>query len=241
MSSLANRSRLLSARPGRIYRLEMEGRTLLLTLGLLALTGVVIFALGIVTGKGMREATQPIPVVTPAPEPPAESVPENMVALNQALTAPRTGVEGLAVGEASRQTEELLQRARRELTVVEVPPRGAAPKAAAPKAPPAPAAARPEPPAARAPVHPPAAPTAQAGEKLYTVQVFSSRNQQNAQELMERLKEKGFSAYLNQFQSAGKQVWYRVRVGKTSRADAEALAERLKKEANLGRSQIISL
>ena len=51
----------------------------------------------------------------------------------------------------------------------------------------------------------------------------------------------GFAAYLNRFQAADRQVWYRVRVGRTSRGKAEALSARLKAEANLNDPQVRKL
>ncbi len=232
MASLANRSRLLPTRPGRIYRLEMEGRTLWFTVGLMTLTGVVIFGLGVVTGKGMRMPARLIPVVARSLEP-APSANRaggaDFTALNDGLTSPLAGVEALTITQTNRQTEDLLSRARRELTVVEVPPAQPAVQAPAAVATPAP----------KLPVTPAAARAV--GARKYTVQVFSSRNQRNARGLMLQLKKKGFAAYLNQFQAPGKQTWYRVRVGRTSRDEAKSLAKRLKAESNLHNSQIIAL
>jgi cell division septation protein DedD len=76
---------------------------------------------------------------------------------------------------------------------------------------------------------------------LYTVQVFSSQRQDSARRLMERLQGQGFSAYLNRFETADRQVWYRVRVGKTDHAGAEALQSRLRAEAKLKNPQIQKL
>jgi hypothetical protein len=105
-----------------------------------------------------------------------------------------------------------------------------APKAGAAVVP-APKPAAPTAPKAAAPAAPRAVTTpTTAQEGGYTVQVFSSTNQRSAQELMVALKKKGFPAYLNQFQSEDKKTWYRVRVGKGTKAEAEALAARLKQD-----------
>ena len=241
MATMVNRPRLFSPRSGRAYRLEMEGRTLFLLVSLLVLTGAVIFSLGIVTGMGLRDPTA---VVSPRPEstapPPSATAPaEETLAFNRGLQAPENSIEGLKINqqEASKTTRELLARVERELKLEEV---SAAPKLRLP--------ARPEPnpavPAALKPASQPAAgmePAAVTAAEQYTVQVFSSRNRANARNLMLRLRKEGFAAYLNQFQGSNQQTWYRVRVGKAERAEAERLAERLKAEANMKAPRVIRL
>ena len=226
MATMVNRPRLFSPRSGRAYRLEMEGRTLFLLVSLLVLTGAVIFSLGIVTGMGLRDPTA---VVSPRPEstapPPSATAPaEETLAFNRGLQAPENSIEGLKINqqEASKTTRELLARVERELKLEEV---SAAPKLRLP--------ARPEP--------NPAVPAAVTAAEQYTVQVFSSRNRANARNLMLRLRKEGFAAYLNQFQGSNQQTWYRVRVGKAERAEAERLAERLKAEANMKAPRVIRL
>lgn len=228
MANPIRRSPLLSSRTAP-YRLELERRTLYLLLGMLALTGVVIFSLGVVTGMGMRVPAGALPVATQSPAP-AEEEPappqSESLAFNEGLkkgTSPT--LEGLKINEASvsKQTKTLLERAGRELKLEEVQP----------KPPPA-AKARPQPPAA-AP-NPPAADT-----ERYSVQVFSSQHRENARDLMVKLKKLGFDAYMNQFQGPDRRTWFRVRVGRTSRGGAERLAERLRAEADLKAPRIVQL
>jgi cell division septation protein DedD len=278
MSTLARPGRPLSSRVQRAYRLELAGRTVFVLLVLLALTGLVIFYLGVVTGKGLRDPNQPAAVEAAAPAPAAsagEAKPAPVpTALNHALQAPTGQIEGLKKDEstATQQTQQLLSRAKQELALDEVQPKSAVPPAPPVAAPPAPAAlpaplppaalqpaartaeqpapkaqAKPAaaplaqpaaaplkkqaPAAARAPA-PPAAATADS-ESLFTVQVFSSPQQAHAQEILADLKKRGFPAYMNQFQAADKRTWYRVRVGKGTRAQADALATRLRQATNL--------
>ena len=236
MATSIKRSPLIPPRPGKAFRLEMEGRTILLMLSMMGFTGVVIFALGIVTGMGMRDPNAAIPVAAlstalseisePTPKP-------ESLAFNAGVKSPETTIEGLKLKEAaaSGDTRSLLKRAERELKLEELPVK----RAPAPGNPPR----KPKKPAASAPAA--ASNPSDAGRQLYTVQVFSSRRQVNARELMVRLKGQGFDAYMNQYQGADRKTWYRVRVGKLNRADAQRTMDRLKSQAKLKAPRIIQL
>ena len=76
---------------------------------------------------------------------------------------------------------------------------------------------------------------------LYTVQVFSTRTQKTAKDLAIRLKNKGFPAYVSRFQSSRNEVRYRVRVGKTTKARALELSDRLKREGGIRKAQLTKL
>ncbi len=260
MATLVRPGRPLSPRIQRAYRLEMAGRTVALLLLLLGLTGLVVFYLGVITGKGLRDPNQPTladanalaPAATDAK--PAASPGVQPTALNHALQAPNGQIEGLKKegDSANQQTQQLLSRAKQELVLDEVRDKGTPPVASnlapapitaansaaktaaqpAPKTPakpaaPAQTATQKKPAAARAPA-PPAAPAAAESDGVFTVQVFSSPQQQHAQDILADLKKKGFPAYMNQFQAADKRTWYRVRVGKSTRAEADALAVKIR-------------
>ena len=171
-----------------------------------ALTGAVIFSLGIVTGMGLRDPTAVVslPLESTAPPPAATPPAEETLAFNQGLQAPNNSIEGLRINqqEASKTTQELLARVERELKLEEV---AETPKLRPP--------ARPEPNARERavgqttmkPLSQPAAGLERAAvtaEGQYTVQVFSSRNRANARNLMLRLRKEGFAAYLNQGSTA---------------------------------------
>lgn len=236
MATSSKRSPLIPPRPGKAYRLEMEGRTILLTLSMMGLTGVVIFALGIVTGMGMRDPNGAIPVAALSTTPPESGEPTpkpESLAFNAGVKSPEATIEGLTRKEAevSGETRSLLKRAERELKLEELPVKRAAASSNPPRKPKEPATRQPA-----AASNPPGA-----GRQLYTVQVFSSRRQANARELMVRLKRQGFDAYMNQYQGADRKTWYRVRVGKLNRADAQRTADRLKSQAKLKAPRIIQL
>lgn len=259
MALLANGARGMPPRVHRAYRLEMSGRTLLTLLSLLTLTGLVVFYLGVVTGKGLRDPNTPVVASATAPGAagaPAAGTDPTSLTFNKALSSPTPQIEGLKSDQTklSENTDKLVAQARQQLELEEVPAKSAltaspaklaaaktapAPAALAPKSAPSVAAAAPAKPAAvamkPAPVaaKPPVAAPAAMGNGAYTVQVFSSTKQANASELMASLKKKGFPAYLNQYQDENKQTWYRVRVGKGSKAEADAMAAKLKASGDI--------
>lgn len=225
MATSVNRSRLVGSRPpGNAYRLEMEGRTLALLVGLLGLTGLVVFALGIVTGLGMRDPVTRVPVITQtlpttqgAQPPTAEKL-----TFPKGLKTPTGEIEGLKKDQkqATSQTKAILEKASTQLELKEVKPGSQKSATILPKK----QAIASKPPAQK---------------ERYTVQVFSSRKRERAQDLISMLKKKGFPAFINQYQGSNNQPWYRVRVGNTTRAQAEDLAQRLRTEAKLKAPRII--
>ena len=250
MVSLANRSRPFSSGLHRTYRIEMGGRTLLVSLGLALLTGLVVFYMGVVAGEGSRTpivATVPVQSAASGDSAALPQADPDQLAFNRSLMKETPMVEDLweSQEQAAQQTRDILARAQRELTVEEVAMPTAAPAIRD--------AARPErantPPAAQAPREAPAPPPARAAaappatdvDPRYTVQVFSSRNRESAAKLADRLKGMGFAAYLNQFQDTQRNTWYRVRVGKGSKADAERLQANLQRRAKLESPQIVQL
>ncbi len=71
-----------------------------------------------------------------------------------------------------------------------------------------------------------------AGDGKFTVQVASTKERKEADELVARLVGKGYAATANESKVEGKGTWFRVRVGRhLSRPDAEELAARLKSGA----------
>lgn len=249
MESLAsNRPRAMSPRPQRTYRVEMGGRTVLVSLGLAVLTGLVIFYMGVLAGQGTRTAEAPEPVA----ELPGEAAPgtPDSLAFSDSLLQDKPVVEDLTRSQqqAAQDTQNLLARAR-EFTVEEVPttpPAVARAPAAAPQAPAAQAPAQAARPPAQAPANAAPAPkretaTSNTSGEMFTVQVFSSKSRESAAELVGKLKGMGFAAYLNQFQDSGRNTWYRVRVGRASKADAERLKGSLEQRANLKSAQVLPL
>ena len=63
----------------------------------------------------------------------------------------------------------------------------------------------------------------------YTIQVFASRNHQNAKILVGKLKKSGFKEAFIFKHTAGSKTLYRVRVGKLERSETQKFANELKK------------
>ncbi|HSG05236.1 MAG TPA: hypothetical protein VLB09_02440, partial [Nitrospiria bacterium] len=189
MATSANRSRIFPARSKRSYRLEMEGRTLYLLLTLMALTGVVVFYLGLVTGKAMRDPNATLALSTESRTPGPTTLSSQGLAFNEALKAKDPLIEGLRSEEeqVAERTEQLLQRGERRLELKEVSPgsettaasRARTPAATAPSQQgtptPAPQSTPARASATQAPVASRPAATAPTSGDLFTVQVFTSR------------------------------------------------------------------
>jgi len=268
MAPSANRPKTFPARSKKSYRLEMESRTLYLLLSLMALTGVVVFYLGVETGRALRDPNAPVPLSaefrTPGPGA-AQDTGSTPRAFNQALQSEKTLIEGLKKDQtqASLKTQNLLKRTNRfrmeELLPEKTGQPAAGPQGKTPITPVTPKSldqakqalarnpAPKRPGTAKAAPPPRAAPSKSARKQvaddgsLYTVQVFSSQYQKNAQDLANRLKNKGFPAYVSRFQSSRNEVRFRVRVGKTTKTRAIELSDRLKREALMREPQLTKL
>jgi len=72
-------------------------------------------------------------------------------------------------------------------------------------------------------------------QNQYIVQIAASKDSVYAEELVVKLKQKGFNGYIVKAKVTGKGIFYRVRVGSfDNRKDASALLNRLKKEKIFG-------
>ncbi|MEX0802575.1 MAG: SPOR domain-containing protein [Candidatus Binatia bacterium] len=70
----------------------------------------------------------------------------------------------------------------------------------------------------------------------WTVQVNAFPDEKTARTSVDRLKDKGYNAYVTEVRTNGK-LWYRVRVGRfSSREEAEKVEETLKNKESLGNS-----
>jgi len=97
------------------------------------------------------------------------------------------------------------------------------------------------PPAARPEAHqapkvastPSASPAATADAEAWVVQLGSFANRKNAEDLHQRLRQKGYRAFVDQLQQGGRTV-YRVRIGpEQQRTAAESLRDRLEHDLRL--------
>ena len=114
---------------------------------------------------------------------------------------------------------------------------------------PPPASAKPEPPAQKpaesaappktekptaavpAPAAPPPAPASAAPGKPLTVQIAAVKSEEEARRLLEKLRQKGYGAYVEPIAIPDKGTWYRVRMGEfPSKEFARSTVDRLQKD-----------
>jgi cell division septation protein DedD len=82
----------------------------------------------------------------------------------------------------------------------------------------------------------PAEADAKESRKPWTVQVNAFPDENSAKTWVDRLRDKGYNAYLSESRSQGR-VWYRVRVGRfESRDEAEKTQESLKRKEHLAKA-----
>ena len=147
---------------------------------------------------------------------------------------------GIYVGrEEASQHAPLDERVARVPPSAELPPKVAKPVAAAPAAR-ATEAAPARPPAA-APVPPPRAETEPPVGAVvpFTVQVLSTRERSEAEQVRARLVGKRIGAFVSEVEDAGGR-WYRVRIGRyDDMAAANAMADRVKKELGFAAARVV--
>jgi len=153
-----------------------------------------------------------------------------------ALPAPQSGPRPRPA-EMKNKTDlgfyESLPKSREdaELSKIPQPPPAARPEPVAPKPAEAPAAAKAEKPAA-APAPPVAStPALPAPGKPLTVQIAAVKSEEEARQLSERLRQRGYAAYIEPIAIPEKGTWYRVRMGEfPSKEFARSTMERLQKD-----------
>ncbi len=212
--------------------------------GAFALASVVIFFLGVFTGKGieerrivkMEEPPVKIPIKPAAPGGPAGqggTTKEEMTFYN--TLAKPTGAE--PPGEQKpKDTKPVGKTAK--VNSKENKPQAKESKPQTKEAPPAPKPvekkAEETPSLEAAPKPAPAVETAESKEsgKGWTVQVNAFPDERSAKIWVDRLKNKGYNAYVTEVNVKGKS-WYRVRVGQYgTREEAKKVEEALKTKEN---------
>ncbi len=214
--------------------------------GAFALASVIIFFLGVFTGKGIEERR-----IVKMEEPPVKfpikpaapggaggqggTTKEEMTFYNT-LTKP-TGAEPSAEAKPkeTKQAEKTAKPESKENKpqTREAPP---APKPVEKKAEKTPSAAAAPKPAA--PVE-----TAESKDigKAWTVQVNAFPDERSAKVWVDRLKNKGYNAYVTEVNVKGK-IWYRVRVGRyNTREEARKVEDALKTKDNYTKAFIAIL
>ncbi len=209
------------------------------------LSSLIIFFLGIFVGKGIEERMSmkkdeplvKLPVKPSAPDSStaSASAPRDEITFNDALPSPG-GTEASADEKRPRETKPVESAA-----LLEAKDKAAVPKSPAlpPKAaeknvdkatPPQDASRKPE----------QVNPVSQDAAKSWRAQVNAYPDERSAKLIMDRLKSKGYNAYVSQVQNNGK-TWYRVSVGKyASRDEAEQVLASLRSKENFPKAFVTS-
>jgi cell division septation protein DedD len=208
--------------------IHLSGKQLVFLFMAVTVVSVVIFLCGVLVGRGVQSRATTVEAAAAAPDDVTEAP----------VDAPSTANTSEPTKAADLGYQQRLESA--DPVPEKLVPRDAAPTASRPPsatdAPaPAPASpAAPPTPAPAAPAAPPAAdqdpvPPEPSGDG-FAIQVAALRGRGEAESVVARLKEKGYSAYLMP-PLAGQPSVFRVRVGKfKARAEAERVATRLERE-----------
>ena len=205
------------------HEIQLNGKQLVFLFMAGTVVAVVIFLLGVFVGRGVRSQvgdTDPLTAqetAAPGPEIPA-------VAASSASGASATASEDLSYPERLADPAPPRENLRESAAKAPAP---AAPASAAPPAPPpvASAATSSAPATARAS----SVATEPAGDG-FAIQLAALGKREEAEGIVRRLTNKGYSAYL-MAPASGAPAVYRVRVGKfKERREAESVSARLQKE-----------
>jgi DedD protein len=191
---------------------------------------LIIFVLGVFVGQGIEsrklvkkeEPLVKIPVKPGASESSAAPAPQtkNEITFNESLS--KRGTALAAAEEKPRAVKPPEKVARAETKEAPAPARASANRVE--KSAPAPSAAK----------KPEAAANADAKDpgQAWRAQVNALPEENSAKLIVDRLKNKGYNAYVTAVENRGK-TWYRVNVGKFgSRDEAEKMAEVLRSKEN---------
>lgn len=224
-------------RKGKDQRFYFSRGQMMLLGGAFTLATVVIFFLGIFTGKGIEErrlVKTEEPLVRIPINPPAQGATgaqggptkDEMTFYNTLTKQPRAQPAAEEKPKETKQPEKSakaeVKESKRQTKEAPPPP----PKAVEKKLEKTP------PPAAPKPAQ--LVETAERKEsgKSWTVQVNAFPDEKSAKTWVDRLKNKGYNAYVAEVNIKGK-TWYRVRVGQYStREEAKKVEEAMKKQEN---------
>lgn len=218
-------------RRGKENRFYFSRGQMVLLGGAFTAASLVIFFLGIFVGKSIEERKllkkeEPlvkIPVkpgsaepTAQAPQPPArEEITFNdslSGAANSLASAGENPRETTPTEKAKSETKEKPAVAKIEAAPVKIAEKKVAPAEATPKAEPVSA-------------------TKDSG-KLWRAQVNAFPDDRSAKQIVDRLKNKGYNAYVTEVENKGR-TWYRVNVGKYgSRDEADKMVETLRSREN---------
>lgn len=196
------------------------------------MASLVIFVLGVFVGKGI-ESRKLIKKEEPLVKIPIKPGAQESSAIRAAPAPDEITFNESLRKEGAATPAEKSQPAKPPEKVAKV----ATKETAAPaKTPPVPAKASEKPAEKSAPVEetPKNAEAAEPGDhgKTWRAQVNAFPDERSAKQIVDRLKNKGYNAYVTEVQNRGK-TWYRVSVGKyNSRDEADKMVELLRTKEN---------
>ncbi len=213
--------RVSASRRSSQFFIEMDARGIILFLMLVLLTAAVVFYLGFIFGKATRDPNDP--------NLKHAKISDSKASDKQTLSKKDLNI--YKIKEDKKKAASLTAEAKSAMKKVdqlmkgEKPSVKAAPKTSNAKPPTKPVAITKsgEKPEAKQPDA-----TTSEVEKLYTIQIIATRNNERAGDIVKHLKRKGFEAYLVEVQAGGKKI-YRVRVGKQAKTEISKLMTRLEK------------
>ena len=220
----------------KVFRIQLSVSVVLLLFTLSALSLLASFYLGMIAGKSMQR-----PPENSTDE--AESLAEKPMSDEDlkffSLGERKKGQDLLDLEEISdlkKKTEELTKVPEKPKATMPAKPKAATPKVTPPKSPATEQKiiSKKQEPAIKTNVPESPEKVKKAVAKIkksaaYTIQVFASRNHQNAKILVEKLKKSGFKEAFIFKHTAGSKTLYRVRVGKLKRSETQKFANELKK------------
>ena len=209
-----------------------RGQFVLLGCGF-SVASMIVFFLGMLVGQGMeeRKIVKPAEPVMKIPIRPTQGSNSASAAAKEEITfydtLTRPAPAQARSEEEPREPKKPEKNAKAESRENRLPARqevASVAKRAEDK--PAPAGSKPRPVEA----------DAKESRRPWTVQVNAFPDEKSAKTLVDRLRDKGYNAYLSESRIQGR-VWYRVRVGRfESRDEAEKTQESLKRKEHLAKA-----
>ncbi len=202
-----------------------RGQFVLLGCGF-SVASMIVFFLGMLVGQGMeeRKIVKPAEPVMKIPIRPPQGA-NSEITFYDTLTRPAPAQSRSE--EEPREAKKAEKNAKAESRENRLPARqevASVAKRAEDK--PAPGGRTPR----------PAEADAKESRRPWTVQVNAFPEEKSAKTLVDRLRDKGYNAYLSESRIEGR-VWYRVRVGRfESRDEAEKTQESLKRKEHLAKA-----
>lgn len=203
------------------FSLDSKQVALLVVLGLVIL--VLVFALGVIIGRGLQHPEMPAvaaqgeAVESETADPVTETTDLAVAAPETPAGANEAPVLKFYANGASQPVREMPMTRQS----ASKPARPAAVEESVPKA------------ATKKPA-PVVNETKSSSKAVFTIQVSAFQDKNQADQLVSRLKRKGYDAFITRAAIPGKGTWYRVRVGRyASRDEAQAVAATLKRKEGI--------